>query len=63
MTKGLKSNFPLYARRLDGAHLEVLGNCTLRRVTRKQWERFLKERHGNDVNVEEYVLLEVYKVE
>lgn len=53
MPKGLKKDFPYYAKTED---IVVQGVVTLGRLTPKTFNSFIKEKHGEDANPNDYMI-------
>lgn len=55
MSKGLKKNFPWYAKVED---IAIQGEVNLARLTPKTFNTFLKEKHGPEADMKDYIILE-----
>lgn len=56
MPKGLKKDFPFYAKKED---IVVTGIVDLGRLTPKTFNSFLKMKHGPDTNMEDYIIFDL----
>lgn len=56
MSKGLKKNFPMYAKKEDVA---IQGFVDLARLTPKTFNSFIKAKHGPEASVDDYIVLDI----
>jgi hypothetical protein len=59
MSKGLKKNYPMYAK-MDNVLVE--GIVELSRLTPKTFNTFIKSKHGEDANINDYIIFEALKI-
>ena len=56
MPKGLKKDFPYYAKVED---VVIQGQVHLGRLTPKTFNSFIKEKHGSDADPNDYIVIDL----